>query len=293
MRRQVLVTGATSGIGLEVATELASAGAHVILGVRNVGRAKTLAIERGIPRGRWTPIQLDLGDLESVQRFAAGVREETSELDVLVNNAGIFAAGGTRSVQGTDLVMATNVVGPFALTGLLLDTLVASKAPRVVHVTSDLYRRADPSVMFAALSDAAPVGPMPLYMASKLANLLVARELDRRWETGPQRSFAVHPGVANTALDRSASGIGRLASATLHAALGRPAAVAATPIVDGVLGEAPPADHLLGLAYARWRSAVRTERIQVRGDADVLAADLWAALEELSGVRFLAVDRRG
>src|SRR3954447_14585824 len=108
--RTAVVTGATSGIGLVTARELARAGAHVVLAVRDVRKAEALAIPGEIRR-------LDVADLASVRAFAAAW---TGDLDLLINNAGIMQVPLSRTAEGFELQFATNYLGPFALTALLL-----------------------------------------------------------------------------------------------------------------------------------------------------------------------------
>jgi NAD(P)-dependent dehydrogenase (short-subunit alcohol dehydrogenase family) len=124
--RTAIVTGASSGIGLAAARELARAGARVVLAVRNTGKGQRAAA--GIP-GRTEVRPLDLASLASVRAFAAGW---TGPLDILVNNAGIMAVPEGRTVDGFELQIGTNHLSPFLLTGLLLPAI----ADRVVTVSS-------------------------------------------------------------------------------------------------------------------------------------------------------------
>ena len=117
--RTIVVTGATNGIGYHTARELARAGAEVVLAVRDAARGEAVRAETGAA----AVVQLDLADLASVKAAASELRERWPRLDVLVNNAGVMAPPRTETVDGFELQMATNHFGPFALTGLLLDTL--------------------------------------------------------------------------------------------------------------------------------------------------------------------------
>ncbi|MDQ1605273.1 MAG: hypothetical protein QOE01_3118, partial [Actinomycetota bacterium] len=132
--RRVVVTGATSGLGFHTALELARHGATVVLGVRDLDRGRE-AVERIGAEARGADValsRLDLADLSSVREFAADVGRD--QVDVLVNNAGVMALPPRRSVDGFELQLATNHLGPFALTGLLLQALLRKPGSRVVTV---------------------------------------------------------------------------------------------------------------------------------------------------------------
>ncbi len=201
--RTCVVTGSTSGLGRETALALAQAGAHVVLAARSeekIEQTRT-AITRQVPGARLDSLVVDLADLASV-RHAAGRAARLGAIDVLVNNAGVMATPRTRTVDGLDLQMATNHFGPFLLTGLLLPQLVASGRGRVVNVSSAMHH----------LARSAPLGDprgahgryrrWPVYAQTKLANLLMMFELDRRCrEAGlPVEALAAHPGYAATHL---------------------------------------------------------------------------------------------
>jgi dehydrogenase/reductase SDR family member 12 len=130
--RVVLVSGATSGIGLAAATAFAGLGARVHLLARNVERGERARAESCAERA-W---DCDVSSLRSVREFARRFRDEHGELHVLVNNAGVLAAERSLSVDGYELALATNVLGPFLLTGLLAPALEAAKASTIVNVSS-------------------------------------------------------------------------------------------------------------------------------------------------------------
>jgi NAD(P)-dependent dehydrogenase (short-subunit alcohol dehydrogenase family) len=130
--RVVLVTGATSGIGLAAATAFAGLGASVHLIARNAERGERARRQSGAERV-W---ECDVSSLRSVRDFARRFREEQSELHALVNNAGVMPAERTLSADGYELALATNVLGPFLLTGLLAPALEAGAPASVVNVSS-------------------------------------------------------------------------------------------------------------------------------------------------------------
>ncbi|MEU3074480.1 oxidoreductase [Streptomyces laurentii] len=205
--RRFVVTGANSGLGLATTRALARHGAHVVLAVRDEakGRAAVRALADEIPgaAARLDVQRLDLADLDSVRECAAALGAEYPGLDVLVNNAGLMAPPYTRSAQGHELQFAVNHLGHFALTGLLLDRLVAGSAPRVVTVSSVQHRKG--GIHFDALEGGGrprDYSPMGWYNQSKLANAVFGHELHRRLTAAgnPVRSLLAHPGYAATHL---------------------------------------------------------------------------------------------
>ena len=176
--RTVLVTGASSGLGLVTARELERVGAHVVRAVRNVTGATGDDVRH-----------LDLASLDSVRAFAEAW---TGPLDVLVNNAGIMAVPEGRTVDGHELQWGTNHLGPFLLTTLLLPHVT----DRVVTVASQLHTGGD------LTRTREKYDPMQAYRDSKLANVLFMTELQRRLtEAGSSvRAVTAHPGFARTNL---------------------------------------------------------------------------------------------
>jgi len=207
--RTVLVTGASSGIGLAVARRLAAAGARTLLACRSDERAAAAlaTIRASVPAARAEYVRLDLACLESVEEAAAEIADRAGELDVLVNNAGVMTPPPGHTADGFETQIGTNHLGHFALTGRLLPLLLTAEQPRVVTVSSLAHRVAVRSELtdFKTL----PRGSNWLgYARSKLANLLFAFELDRR-ANGRLCSLAAHPGVTRSQLATHAQGGGR------------------------------------------------------------------------------------
>ena len=205
------VTGANSGLGLVTARELARAGATVILGCRDPERGQTaLADVRGAASGAEPQLhRLDLADLGSVRDFASVVSESVEELDGLVNNAGVMAPPREETADGYELQLGTNHLGHFALTGLLMDRLVAGEGEsRVVTVSSGAHKIG--AMDWDDLQGTKSYSRWRRYGQSKLANLLFAYELQRRSDAGDWgiKSVAAHPGYASTHLQSSGPGIG-------------------------------------------------------------------------------------
>ncbi len=202
--RRAIVTGASSGIGLEASRLLAAARAEVVLAVRDPERGRRAAeeIERTVPAARLEVAEIDLAELASVRRFTQREAETARGLDVLINNAG--TSGGPRHASADDyeILMATNYLGHFALTGLLLPRI--RPGGRIVTVASLMARRGHLSAA-TTLDDLRPREPYRAgrcYADSKQAELLFAVELDRRLSAAGSdiRSLACHPGGAATGL---------------------------------------------------------------------------------------------
>lgn len=213
-----VVTGANSGIGLHTALELGRAGARVIVACRDPQRGRTALGQLGAqaPGASFELVRLDLADLASVREAAEQITERTGgRLDVLVNNAGVMALPLRRTTDGFEMQFGTNHLGHFAFTGLLLPSLLAARAPRVVTVSSMVHRIG--RIDFTDLNAERRYHKWPAYGQSKLANLLFTLELDcRAREAGRAlRAVAAHPGTAATNLSRvgpQMSGRAKLAS---------------------------------------------------------------------------------
>jgi NAD(P)-dependent dehydrogenase (short-subunit alcohol dehydrogenase family) len=204
--RVAVVTGANSGLGLVVARELARAGASVVMAVRNTGKGEEAAegIRQSAQAADVQVERLDLADLGSVRDFAARLGDRQEGLDLLVNNAGVMALPRRTTADGFEMHFGTNHLGHFALTGLLLERLLARPEPRVVTVSSPAHRMG--RIAFDNLQGERRYWRWAAYGQSKLANLLFAYELQRRAEAAglPLRSMAGHPGYAATELQSRA-----------------------------------------------------------------------------------------
>lgn len=196
-----VVTGANRGIGLETARELARKGARTVLACRSADRGEGAIgeLRAEIPGAEVDLMMLDLGSLESIERFARDFRRGHSRLDVLVNNAGIMAVPYSQTEDGFESQMGTNHLGHFALTGRLLDLLLTTAGARVVTVSSVGHRggRMDFDNL---LFHSGGYAPFRAYWRSKLANLLFSYELHRRLRSAGVEvsSLAAHPGISST-----------------------------------------------------------------------------------------------
>ncbi len=206
----VLVTGATSGIGEVTARELARQGAHVIILARNRQKAERSQQEIIATTGnRHVDIVLaDLSVLQQVRDVAAQLHDKYPRLDVLVNNAGLmFGAEREVSADGYEMTLATNHLGPFLLTSLLLDLLQKSPAARIVNVASMAYRFSKPTL--DDIQSERSYSPVWEYGTTKLWNIMFTQELAKRLRAHGITNVttnALHPGAVATGYGQQSGG---------------------------------------------------------------------------------------
>jgi NAD(P)-dependent dehydrogenase (short-subunit alcohol dehydrogenase family) len=289
--RVAVVTGANSGIGLIAARELARAGAHVVLACRNTekGDQALAAIHDAVPSADAVVSELDLADLASVREFAASVSGSHERLDLLVNNAGVMAPPRRLTVDGFESQIGTNHLGHFALTGLLLGSLLASKSPRVVTVSSDAHRMG--WMRFDDLNGERHYNNWLAYGQSKLANLLFCFELARRATAAdtPLVSVAAHPGYAATNLQLAgpAGRLERLVMMAGNAVFAQSAEMGALPTLYAATVVDLPSGSFIGPnGFAGMRGHPHLVTASGRAYDEGAARRLWSMSEELTGVRY-------
>lgn len=198
-----VVTGASSGLGAETSRVLAGAGAAVTLTARDVAKAEGVAdaIRADTPGASVEVMELELHRPESVRHFAKAWLESHRELNLLVNNAGVMACPLDRTIEGWEMQLATNHLGHFLLTGLLLPALRAGAPARIVNVSSAGHRFG-PVDFDDPHFESREYDKWVSYGQAKTANVLHAVELDRRLRSHGVRAFAIHPGAIMTELGR-------------------------------------------------------------------------------------------
>ena len=285
--RRALVTGATSGLGAEVAWVLASRGAEVLLAGRHPDRLAA-AVQRTLasaPGATVRAVRMDLADLGSVRRAAHEVASH-GELHLLVANAGVMATPYRRTVDGFEEQLGTNHLGHFALTGLLMPQLVGSGAGRVVVTSSQLHRLARHAPLDEPRQPRGSYHRWQAYAESKLANLLFVLELERRLHRHqlPVRAVAAHPGLAATDLVRNGHG-----STVLQGALSlvsQSAFDGALPLLMAATADLPGGSFVGpdGPGQARGRPVLVSRSRAARDGAS--ATRLWELSEQATGVRY-------
>jgi NAD(P)-dependent dehydrogenase (short-subunit alcohol dehydrogenase family) len=294
--RRAIVTGASSGIGLEASRLLAAAGAEVVLAVRDPARGRRAVeeITRTVPEARLAVAEIDLSELDSVRRFGRREVELARGLDMLINNAGTSGGPRRASADGFEIQMATNFLGHFALTGLLLPLL--HPGGRIVTVASLMARRGHLSAA-TTLEDLRPREPYRAgrcYADSKQADLLFAVEVGRRLRAAGSDilSVACHPGGAATGLgSQRARAAGRPERLTIGARLMRlvlqSARAGAWPTVFAATAPGLVGGELVapdGIAQGRGRP--RVVPVFASGRDAAVAARLWELGREATGVEF-------
>ena len=289
--RVAVVTGANRGLGLETSKALAQHGATVVMACRDPQHSDAAVrqvAEMGIS-GQVEAMSLDLSDLDSVRAFAKDLAGRHDRLDILVNNAGVMAPSKRHTTkQGFELQLGVNHLGHFALTGLLLPSLLRAAGSRVVTVSSIAHESG--TMDLDDLQSERQYTPYGAYGRSKLANLMFMLELDRRLKRAGATtiSVAAHPGFANTNLQAAgpfldASPVSSWLSLAAVRLIGQSAAHGAEPqlyaaTASGVRG---------GDYYGPQRKIAGHPKPADMAPAardEVVAARLWDVSKELTGV---------
>lgn len=288
--RVAVVTGANTGLGFETAKALAGAHAHVVIAVRNLDKGKEAAtrISAATPGAHIALQRLDLTSLASVRTAAAAVSETYEHIDLLINNAGVMDTPKGTTTDGFELQFGTNHLGHFALTGLLLDRLLATSGSRIVTLSS-IAHRMGAAIHFDDLQWEHSYSRAGAYGQSKLANLLFTYELQRRLAVAGVSTIALaaHPGVSNTELLRYSPLALRVMGTMYGRFVGQSTAMGALPTLRAATDAAAVGGQYYGPGGARetrgWPEVV--ESSEQSHDVD-LQRRLWAASEELTGVTY-------
>jgi NAD(P)-dependent dehydrogenase (short-subunit alcohol dehydrogenase family) len=297
--KTVLVTGASGGIGFEAARVFARAGATVVLAARDPERSQAalgrIALER--PGASLQCVSLNLASLTSVREAARRVLDQHGRLDVLCNNAGVMAIPRAQTDDGFEMQLGVNHFGHFALTGLLLESMLDGEPARIVTVSSTAHRIG--RMHFDDLDGERGYQKWGAYAQSKLANLLFAYELQRRLLAARARpvSVACHPGYANTNLQlvgpaRERSRIGLAFFRVCNALLAQPAVKGAWPTVyAATAAEVRGGDYIGpgGPAEIAGRP-IKVESSRMSHDPE-LARKLWEVSVQRTGVDYAVLDR--
>jgi NAD(P)-dependent dehydrogenase (short-subunit alcohol dehydrogenase family) len=271
--RTVVVTGASSGIGLATAKALGAAGARVVLAVRNPAKGAQAA---SVIPGESIVRPLDLADLSSIHRFAD---TWTEPIDVLVNNAGVSVPHLERTADGFEMQFGTNHLGPFALTNLLLPQITG----RVVSLSSQAERMA--KLNLEDLNwERAPYKESRAYATSKLASLVFTAELQRRLTAAgsPVIAVAAHPGLVATNMTGQTTGLARL----MVRYFAQQPEDGALPVLLAATGDIPGDSFTGPERFMHMRTGAQLIGRSKRAADPALGSRLWEESEKLTGVSF-------
>jgi NAD(P)-dependent dehydrogenase (short-subunit alcohol dehydrogenase family) len=292
--RVAVVTGANSGIGYATARELARGGARVLLACRSEARgveARDRMVGE-VPGADVEFTRLDLGDLASVREFAATYPGD--RLDLLVNNAGVMALPYGTTADGFETQFGTNHLGHFALTGLLLPTLLATPGARVVTVSSTMHALAN--IDIGDLNSERRYRRWVAYARSKTANLLFVHELARRLAAHGSDviAAAAHPGYAATNLQAAGPKMAGRRAAERFVGIGnrffaQSADAGALPTLYAATAPDVAPDSFTGPSLAGWRGAPAPSWRAPWTRDDRVSQRLWTASEELTAVTYDAL----
>lgn len=242
--RCFLVSGTTSGIGLATARALAETGETVVMANRDAARGErtAAALREATGNPNVTNTECNLSSLTSVRACADRVRDRFPRIDVLINNASLWTAKPQLSEDGFELAFATNHLGPFLLTQLLLEPLKAAGGARIVNVASVQHRRAD--LDLDQLTPSSPYRGLKAYSRSKLANVMTTLAFARRFDAGEISANCLHPGIVASNIVPENSPVLRRAARLVSGLMRSPASGAATSVylatsdeVAGVTGK--------------------------------------------------------
>jgi NAD(P)-dependent dehydrogenase (short-subunit alcohol dehydrogenase family) len=293
----VLITGANAGLGYQLSLSLASMGAHVVMACRSPERAERAheQLLHEVPGAKATLAPLDVSNPESIRERGALIGARVGHLDLLIHNAGIFGVPLSRNEAGHELHFATNYLGPFALTGVLLPFFRDAPGSRIVCVGSLSHRLGKLCIDELAWREA-DYKAFAAYARSKLALLAYTVELDRRLRRRSSNIIAVgaHPGFAptdiakNHAVANPKTSFGRWVIKRIKASMPT-VEQAAAPILYAACAEGVRGGEYYG--PGGWLEIAGTPakaRVNARALNADLALQLWSASEALTGVRYLS-----
>lgn len=293
----VVITGANSGIGYQASLYFAKENAHVIMACRSLDKAeqaKNQILEQA-PNARLTIIRLDVSDLDSVQEFVRQFGEQGEQFDILINNAGIVAMPLSRNKAGHESQLATNYLGAFALTGLLLPFFPAGKPGRIVNVGS-LAHRLGKLNLDDLNWEKTEYDEWKGYANSKVAMLSHTLELDRRLRASGSTviALAAHPGFANTNIHQNSPALNYTNPArkwvSKHMQKFIPTAAAATrPIILAATSrDVSGGDYYGPGGFLEIGGKPGKARINKEARDSDKAKALWEISEAMTGVRYLS-----
>ncbi len=286
--KNILITGANSGLGLQAAIALSGKGANVIMAVRSLekGKEAVARIKSIHPNAMLDLMKIDLSDLDSIRQFSEVFHAKYTSLNVLINNAGVMAIPKRETTkQGFEMQFGTNHLGHFALTGLLLDLIKKTPGARVVTQSSGLHKGIN-AIQFEDINWEKSYTKWKAYAQSKLANLLFTYELDRQFKNHNINAIATvaHPGFAETNLQRYSGFVVKYLANKL---LAQSAEMGSLPIVRAATDESSKGGEYYGptkMGEMRgYPELVKSNEASYDKEA---AKKLWEVSEKLTGIHY-------
>lgn len=284
-----LITGGNSGLGWESALALVRNGAQVIMASRSTSKGETArqAILKEVPSASVNVMALDLASMTSIRRFVDAFKAKYRQLNVLMNNAGLMAVPQGKTEDGFEMQFGVNHLGHFALTGLLYDVLVNTPNSRVVTVSSNLHQGT--SIDFENLMLDGEYRGFKAYGRTKLANLLFAYELQRKFERegASSRSIGAHPGYAASNLQKMGKARFDPASWLMNRLLAQSTAMGALPqLYAATAPEAVGGGYYGPGGFNQMRGYPERQQSSPESYDEKSAKRLWEASVKLTGIRY-------
>ena len=288
--KTALVTGGNIGLGFETVKALASRGAHVLLAARNEekGKAAVTEIQKLVPNAHVELLSLDLASQRSIRTAATEVGNKFSQLDFLINNAGIMAMPEMKTEDGFESQFGVNHLGHWSLTGLLIDNLLAAEQARVVTVTSTAHHLVW-NINFDDPHLRKNYSPWKAYSQSKLANYFFALGLHNEFKNSGKKAMSLlaHPGLSHTNLqvetfDRGAAGWAGTVSKYLAARVGMEPSEGARPQIRAALDPKAKSGQFYGPRYGNNGAPVKHPILRTRNKANI--RKLWELSERETGI---------
>jgi NAD(P)-dependent dehydrogenase (short-subunit alcohol dehydrogenase family) len=288
--KTALVTGGNIGLGFETVKALASKGAHVLLAARNEekGKAAVAEIQKLVPNAHVELLRLDLASQRSIRAAASEVGNKFSQLDLLINNAGIMAMPEMKTEDGFESQFGVNHLGHWSLTGLLMDNLLAAEQARVVTVTSTAHHLVW-NIDFDDPHLRNKYAPWKAYAQSKLANYFFALGLHNEFKKSGKQAMSLlaHPGLSHTNLqvetfDRGAAGWAGTVSKYLAARVGMEPSEGARPQIRAALDPKAKGGQFYSPRFGNNGAPVKHPILRTRNKTNI--RKLWELSEKETGV---------
>ena len=286
--RTAVVTGSNTGIGFETASALACHGAHVVLAVRDTtkGAAAADRIREKHSSANVTVQRLDLNSLGSIHTAADQLRIEHPRIDLLINNAGIAHISRVQTKDGFERIFGTNHLGHFALTGLLLPSLLEVPGSRIVTVSALAHQQVR-GINFDDLERIQSYNSWQVYGESKLANLLFTRELQRRLAGRDTVAVAAHPGLSQSDLSRDSPRLRGMLFRMFERTFLQSTSMGALPSLRAATDPDVHGGQYFGPAWRRIRGYPVLTTPSPTAMDNAAATRLWRLSEKLTNIKFL------